>query len=300
MIMRYLQILLAVAAVLCSSCSGKTEFDACGNFEADEILVSSQGTGQLMWSDIQEGMTVTAGNTLGIIDTVQLYLQKTQLESQLKSVMSSRPDVESQVASLRSQITNLKSEKSRLERLVAKGAAPTKQVDDIKAQIVILESQLDAQLSALSKNTSAVEFNANAISAQIDMIEDKISKCHIVSPVNGTVIAKYIHAGELVGMGTPIMKVADLENMFLRAYFTSDQLGSIVLGDKVTVTADFGGEQQFQYEGKIVWISSESEFTPKSIQTRNTRANLVYAVKIAVRNDGRLKIGTYGEVNINK
>lgn len=300
MIMRYLQILLAVAAVLCCSCSGKTEFDACGNFEADEILVSSQGTGQLMWSDIQEGMTVTAGNTLGIIDTVQLYLQKTQLESQLKSVMSSRPDVESQVASLRSQIANLKSEKSRLERLVAKGAAPTKQVDDIKAQIVILESQLDAQLSALSKNTSAVEFNANAISAQIDMIEDKISKCHIVSPVNGTVIAKYIHAGELVGMGTPIMKVADLENMFLRAYFTSDQLGSIVLGDKVTVTADFGGEQQFQYEGKIVWISSESEFTPKSIQTRNTRANLVYAVKIAVRNDGRLKIGTYGEVNINK
>lgn len=300
MIMRYLQILLAVAAVLCSSCSGKTEFDACGNFEADEILVSSQGTGQLMWSDIQEGMTVTAGNTVGIIDTVQLYLQKAQLESQLKSVMSSRPDVESQVASLRSQIANLKSEKSRLERLVAKGAAPTKQVDDIKAQIVILESQLDAQLSALSKNTSAVEFNANAISAQIDMIEDKISKCHIVSPVNGTVIAKYIHAGELVGMGTPIMKVADLENMFLRAYFTSDQLGSIVLGDKVTVTADFGGEQQFQYEGKIVWISSESEFTPKSIQTRNTRANLVYAVKIAVRNDGRLKIGTYGEVNINK
>lgn len=300
MIMRYLQILLAVAAVLCSSCSGKTEFDACGNFEADEILVSSQGTGQLMWSDIQEGMTVTAGNTLGIIDTVQLYLQKAQLESQLKSVMSSRPDVESQVASLRSQIANLKSEKSRLERLVAKGAAPTKQVDDIKAQIVILESQLDAQLSALSKNTSAVEFNANAISAQIDMIEDKISKCHIVSPVNGTVIAKYIHAGELVGMGTPIMKVADLENMFLRAYFTSDQLGSIVLGDKVTVTADFGGEHQFQYEGKIVWISSESEFTPKSIQTRNTRANLVYAVKIAVRNDGRLKIGTYGEVNINK
>lgn len=300
MIMRYLQILLAVVAVLCSSCSGKTEFDACGNFEADEILVSSQGTGQLMWSDIQEGMTVTAGNTLGIIDTVQLYLQKAQLESQLKSVMSSRPDVESQVASLRSQIANLKYEKSRLERLVAKGAAPTKQVDDIKAQIVILESQLDAQLSALSKNTSAVEFNANAISAQIDMIEDKISKCHIVSPVNGTVIAKYIHAGELVGMGTPIMKVADLENMFLRAYFTSDQLGSIVLGDKVTVTADFGGEQQFQYEGKIVWISSESEFTPKSIQTRNTRANLVYAVKIAVRNDGRLKIGTYGEVNINK
>lgn len=300
MIMRYLQILLAVAAVLCSSCSGKTEFDACGNFEADEILVSSQGTGQLMWSDIQEGMTVTAGNTLGIIDTVQLYLQKAQLESQLKSVMSSRPDIESQVASLRSQIANLKSEKSRLERLVAKGAAPTKQVDDIKAQIVILESQLDAQLSALSKNTSAVEFNANAISAQIDMVEDKISKCHIVSPVNGTVIAKYIHAGELVGMGTPIMKVADLENMFLRAYFTSDQLGSIVLGDKVTVTADFGGEQQFQYEGKIVWISSESEFTPKSIQTRNTRANLIYAVKIAVRNDGRLKIGTYGEVNINK
>lgn len=295
--MKHLHYMFAALA-LCCGCAEKNSYDACGSFEATETLVSSQGTGQLVWFDVQEGSDITKGTEVGLIDTVQLHLQKVQLEAQAKSVKSSRPDIESQLASIRSQLANLRSEKARAEKLIAKGAAPAKQLDDIEAQIDILESQLSAQQTALSKNSTAIDYNASGIAAQIAMTEDRISKCRISSPVSGTVIAKYVNEGETVMTGTPLMKVADLNTMYLRAYFTSDQLADVNLGDKVEVTADYGGDRQFSYEGTVTWIASESEFTPKAIQTRNTRANLVYAVKIAVRNDGRLKIGMYGEVNL--
>ena len=264
------------------------------------MLVAGQGTGQLLTFDLQEGMQVAKGVDLGLIDTLQLHLQKVQLEAQMNSLKSSRPDIEVQIAALHRQIENLNSEKSRVEKLIAKGAAPSKQLDDINAQIETVQAQLSAQTQSLSQNSKAIDFNASALATQIAMIEDRIAKCRISSPVDGTVIARYVNAGELVNIGTPLFKVADLGNMYLRAYFTSDQLGQVNLGDEVEVIADFGGDQQYSYLGKIIWISSESEFTPKAIQTRNTRANLVYAVKIAVRNDGRLKLGMYGEVYINK
>ena len=286
------------AAAVCYACADKVEYDACGTFEATEVVVSSQGTGQIMSFDAEEGSEVEAGQQIGLIDTVQLHLQKTQLEAQMQSVLSSRPDIESQVSAIRSQIAKQKSEKERVEKLMAKGAAPAKQLDDINAQIGILEDQLAAQLSALSKSASSIGYNAAALQSQIAQLEDRIAKCRIISPVKGTVIAKYVNQGELATVGTPMMKVADLEKVYLRAYFTSDQLSDLNLGDKVDVTADFGGDKQYSYEGKVVWISSQSEFTPKAIQTRNSRANLVYAVKIAVVNDGRLKLGMYGEVNL--
>ena len=295
--MKKIFILIAAAAVCCA-CADKVEYDACGTFEATEVVVSSQGTGQIMSFDAEEGSEVEAGQQIGLIDTVQLYLQKTQLEAQMQSVLSSRPDIESQVSAIRSQIAKQKSEKERVEKLMAKGAAPAKQLDDINAQIGILEDQLAAQLSALSKSASSIGYNAAALQSQIAQLEDRIAKCRIISPVKGTVIAKYVNQGELATVGTPMMKVADLEKVYLRAYFTSDQLSDLNLGDKVDVTADFGGDKQYSYEGKVVWISSQSEFTPKAIQTRNSRANLVYAVKIAVENDGRLKLGMYGECNI--
>lgn len=295
--MKKIFILIAAAAVCCA-CADKVEYDACGTFEATEVVVSSQGTGQIMSFDAEEGSEVEAGQQIGLIDTVQLYLQKTQLEAQMQSVLSSRPDIESQVSAIRSQIAKQKSEKERVEKLMAKGAAPAKQLDDINAQIGILEDQLAAQLSALSKSASSIGYNAAALQSQIAQLEDRIAKCRIISPVKGTVIAKYVNQGELATVGTPMMKVADLEKVYLRAYFTSDQLSDLNLGDKVDVTADFGGDKQYSYEGKVVWISSQSEFTPKAIQTRNSRANLVYAVKIAVVNDGRLKLGMYGEVNL--
>lgn len=295
--MKKIFILIAAAAVCCA-CADKLEYDACGTFEATEVVVSSQGTGQIIYFDVEEGSEVEAGQQIGLIDTVQLYLQKTQLEAQMQSVLSSRPDIESQVSAIRSQIAKQKSEKERVEKLMAKGAAPAKQLDDINAQIGILEDQLAAQLSALSKSASSIGYNAAALQSQIAQLEDRIAKCRIISPVKGTVIARYVNQGELATVGTPMMKVADLEKVYLRAYFTSDQLSDLNLGDKVDVTADFGGDKQYSYEGKVVWISSQSEFTPKAIQTRNSRANLVYAVKIAVVNDGRLKLGMYGEVNL--
>lgn len=283
---------------ICCGCANENDYDACGSFEATEILVSSQGSGQILGFTIMEGESISASEVVGNIDTVQLYLQKKQLEAQIKSVLSSRPDIESQVSSLKSQISKQRTEKARVEKLVTKGAAPAKQLDDINSQIEILENQLSAQLTALSRSASSIDHNAEALAAQIELIEDRISRCSISSPFTGTVIAKYVETGEMVNIGSPLMKVADLETMYLRAYFTSDQLAEIKIGDKVEVTADFGADKQFHYEGQISWISAESEFTPKAIQTRNTRANLVYAVKVAVPNDGRLKIGMYGTVKI--
>lgn len=289
---------IAAMAAICCACANESEYDACGTFEATEILVSSQGTGQIAWFDAEEGSEIQAGTEVGLIDTLQLHLQKIQLEAQANSLLSTRPDIESQVSSLRSQIAKQKSEKARFEKLIAKGAAPQKSLDDINAQICILEDQLDAQMIALSKSSSSIGYNAAALYAQIAQLEDRIAKCRIISPIDATVIAKYVNTGEIATVGTPLMKVADLKKMYLRAYFTSDQLADINLGDDVGVVADFGGDKQFSYKGKITWISSESEFTPKAIQTRNTRANLVYAVKIAVENDGRIKLGMYGEVNL--
>lgn len=288
----------AAATVLCCACTDKDGYDACGNFEAEDIILSGQGTGQIIRFDVQEGMQIEQGDCLGLIDTMQLHFQKAQLEAQVKSLGISRQDITGQVASLKTQIENLKSEKARTDKLISMGAAPSKQADDIQAQIDILENQLSAQMTALSRGNSAIEYNAGALEAQIDMLEDKIRKCMIVSPMSGTVTAKYAGAGELASFGTPLMKIADLGTMYLRAYFTSDQLGLIKTGDEVNVTADYGADMQYRYKGKITWISPESEFTPKAIQTRNTRANLVYAVKIAVKNDGRLKIGMYGEVSL--
>lgn len=289
---------MAIAAALCCGCANESEYAASGSFEATEILVSSQGTGQLLRFDIQEGEEIENDAVVGIIDTMQLYLQKAQLEAQMQSVLSSRPDIENQVSSLRSQIASMKSEKARIDRLVGKGAAPQKQSDDLANQIEVTERQLSAQLSALSKNSSAIEYNAAALNAQIALMEDRIAKCRVTSPISGTVIAKYADEGEFVATGSPLMKVADLGTMYLRAYFTSEDLADIKLGDSVKVIADFGGDKQFTYPGKITWISAESEFTPKAIQTRSSRANLVYAVKIAVENDGRLKLGMYGSVKL--
>ena len=292
------EIYTIIAALMCGACADKATYDACGTFEAEEILVSSQSTGQLVWFDVREGAQVEPGVVLGVVDTIQLHWQKVQLEAQAEAIRSARPDIRSQLSAIESQIATLKSEKQRIEKLVAKNAVPTKQLDDLNAQLQVLERQRVAQQTALSGNTSAADYNAEAIAAQIAIVEDRIAKCRIASPIGGTVLAKYKSAGELVSMGTPLMKVANLDAMYLRAYFTSDQLATLNLGDEVEVTADFGGDQQYAYKGTVMWIASESEFTPKAIQTRNTRANLVYAVKIAVENDGHLKVGMYGETKI--
>lgn len=285
-------------SLLTVGCGNRDDFDATGTFEATEVTVSAEANGRILCFDVEEGNSVEAAVPVGAIDTVQLYLQKLQLERQVASARSSRPDVRKQATALREQIAQQQTERRRVENLLKDGAATTKQLDDIDAQLKILQGQLDALLSTLHNNLASIDENSSAIELQIAQIEDRLSKCRIVSPVGGTVLAKYAEAGELAAVGRPLIKVADLGQVYLRAYFTSEQLSSLRLGQQVTVTADFGGDERIDYPGRITWIASESEFTPKSIQTRNSRANLVYAVKIAVKNDGRLKLGLYGEVKL--
>lgn len=285
-------------SLLAVGCGNRDDFDATGTFEATEVTVSAEANGRILCFDVEEGDSVEAAVPVGAIDTVQLYLQKLQLERQVASARSSRPDVRKQATALREQIAQQQTERRRVENLLKDGAATTKQLDDIDAQLKILQGQLDALLSTLHNNLASIDENSSAIELQIAQIEDRMSKCRIVSPVGGTVLAKYAEAGELAAVGRPLMKVADLGQVYLRAYFTSEQLSSLRLGQQVTVTADFGGNERIDYPGRITWIASESEFTPKSIQTRNSRANLVYAVKIAVKNDGCLKLGLYGEVKL--
>ncbi len=291
-------IYIAITLLAVSSCNNKREFDAQGTFEAIEVVVSSEANGRILSFEVEEGMPVEAGVRVGVIDTLQLYLQHKQLSAQLSALLDSRPDVKTQVASLKEQIAKQRSELKRVGNMLKDGAATQKQYDDITAHIRILRSQLSATLSTLDKNTATINSNAQALEAQIEALSDLISKCYIISPIDGIVLAKYTQEGELAAMGRPLMKVADLDKIFLRAYFTSDQLGNLKLGDEVTVIADFGGTELYDYKGIITWIASESEFTPKTIQTQDSRANLVYAVKIAVENDGRLKIGLSGNVKL--
>ncbi len=225
-------------------------------------------------------------------------LQLAQLGSQRQSAISSSPDIAAQVASVKAQIAHAEEEKARVERLFASGAATQKQYDDAAARLSTLQGQIQGMTSTLSKNRSAVSGNASAIQYQREQIEQQIERCRILAPESGTILCKYVQRGEFAAPGKPLFKMADLNRIFLRSYFTASQLADIRIGQKVTVTADFGGDSQFEYPGVITWISQESEFTPKSIQTRDSRANLVYAVKIAVKNDGRLKLGQYGEVSL--
>ena len=280
------------------SCNNEPDYDAQGTFEATEIVLSSEGTGRILSFDVTEGEIINANSVVGVIDSLQLHLQREQLKAQKSALLSSLPDKEKQVASLRRQLAKQRTELQRVKNMLSDGAATTKQRDDIEAQITILEGQLSATLSTLDNNTSTINENATALEAQIAALDDRIAKCNISSAVGGTVLIKYAEAGEFTTIGKPLMKVADLENIYLRAYLTSCQLANVNLGDEVSVIADFGGDERYDYKGRVAWISAESEFTPKSIQTKDSRANLVYAVKITVKNDGRLKIGLAGEVKL--
>lgn len=293
------RIVCIAAAALAMSCGTEAEFDAQGSFEATEVVVSAEAAGRILWFDAEEGTAVEPGVRIGQIDTLQLDLQRRQLEAQQAALLASRPDIRAQAAALREQIAKQERELTRVQNLLRDGAATTKQRDDIEAQIRILQSQLSAALSSLDKSTVTIDGNAAVVEAQIAALDDRIARCRIASPIAGIVLAKYAEAGELAAVGKPLLKVADLEHLYLRAYFTSEQFAAIRVGDAVTVTADFGGDQRYDYEGRIAWISPESEFTPKTIQTRDSRANLVYAAKIAVQNDGRLKIGLAGEVRLH-
>ena len=289
---------LAISAMILASCKNTLEYDATGIFEATTVTVSAETSGKILSMPINEGDSVGKGQRIAVIDTTLLVLQQKQMESRRQSTESVSPDIAAQAAALRSQIAHQQHECERFARLLADGATTQKQYDDVLAQLNVLKGQLSALLSTLGKNRSYISDNAVAIQYQSEQITEQIAKSVVDSPISGTVLIKYAEPGEFATPGRHLCKLADLDNVYLRSYFTVSQLADIKIGQKVTVIADFGGDEQFEYPGTITWIAQESEFTPKSIQTRDSRANLVYAVKIAVRNDGRLKLGQYGEVRL--
>lgn len=285
------------ALILFAACqSGTPEYDATGTFEAVDVMVSAEASGKLLILDLEEGSVLKVGQQVGIIDTVQLHLKKLQLEAGMKSVEDQRPDILKQVAATREQITQAKRERDRVANLLRVGAANQKQLDDAESILEVLNKQWTAQNSTLQNSVRSLTWQSSSVGIQVMQIEDQLDKCHITSPITGTVLAKYAEAGELANPGTPLFKVADMEQIYLRAYVTSAQLAQVKLGQHLSVCADYGDDVYRTYPGIITWISDSSEFTPKTILTKDERANLVYAVKIAVKNDGMLKIGMYGGV----
>ena len=288
--------LFPVLLFLTACGSGIPKYDATGTFEATDVIVSAEATGKILTLDVEEGTTLRAGQEIGVIDTVQLYLKKLQLEANVKSVEGQRPDILKQVAATKEQIVQAQRERDRVYNLLRVGAANQKQLDDAESLLEVLRKQLAAQNSTLQNSDQSLTWQSSSVGVQVAQIQDQLKKCHITSPLTGTVLAKYAEAGELAASGTPLFKVADMEQVYLRAYITSEQLSEVKLGQKVTVYSDYGKGGRKEYPGVVTWISDSSEFTPKTILTKDERANLVYAVKVAVKNDGMLKIGMYGGV----
>jgi HlyD family secretion protein len=290
-------IVLTIAA-LTSSCNGNEHAaDATGVFEATEIVVSSEVSAKVMDMNIREGSRINGGDYVGYIDSAQLYLKKQQLAAGLKAIDIRKPDIRKQIAVLEQQIATARTEQQRMENLVKANAGNQKQLDDIVNNIQFLQKQLDAQYSTLHKTSGSTDAEAEGLQYQIMLLDDQLQKCRIINPQTGTVLVKYSEPGEITMAGKPLYKIANTDLLYLRAYITADQLSQLKQGQTVRVFADFGKDNRREYPGVINWISDKSEFTPKGIQTKDERANLVYAIKIAVKNDGYLKIGQYGETS---
>ncbi len=288
---------LACATLIMTACGNKEKtYDATGTFEATETTVFAEQGGALLTFDVNEGDELAMGREVGLIDTTQTWLKIKQLGATKEIYQSQKPDMERQVAAIRQQLTKAQREEQRYRELVADGAAPSKMLDDATSQVKVLQRQLDAQISSLSTSTRTLDKQTAAANVQVSQLRDMLSKCHIITPTKGTVLEKYVERGEFVTVGKPLFKIADTEHMYMRAYVTSAQLQHIKLGQKVKVFADYGNNNRKTYDGTVSWISSRSEFTPKTILTDDERADLVYAVKVAIKNDGFVKIGMYGEV----
>ena len=290
-------VLLTILILAFSSCKNeKKTFDASGSFEAQETIISAEAAGVIEKLDIEEGQDLEENQVLGYIDSTQLFLKKKQLEMQIDAVLAKKPNVAVQLAAFQEQLKTAQSEKVRIENMVKADVATTKQLDDINANINVIKRQIDAQRSSLDIASGGIGKEVVPIYIQIDQLNDQLSKCNIVNPIKGTVLTKYAEVMETTAPGKPLYKIADLSSLDLRAYITGDQLPAVKLNQKVTVSTDDGNGGFKEIEGTITWISSKAEFTPKTIQTKDERANMVYAMKVKVVNDGSYKIGMYGEV----
>ena len=283
--------------LLLNACGNKEkEYDATGVFEATETTIYAEQPGILVRLNVEEGDIVAPEMEVGLIDTTQLWLKLKQAVAAKSVYQSQKPEIGKQIAATRQQLAKAKQDQQRYSELVADGAAPSKMLDDANSQVEVLQHQLDAQISSLTVTTNSLQRQMDAAYVQEDQLCDQLRKCHIKVPAKGTVLEKYVERGEYVSTGKPLFKMADTEGMFIRAYVTSTQLRNIKLGQNAIVYADYGDGQKKEYHGKVTWISNRSEFTPKTILTDDERADLVYALKVAIENDGYVKIGMYGEV----
>ena len=294
-----------IFSFLFSNCgSNEKEYDATGTFEATEVTVAAEQSGALVRFDVNEGDEMALGQEVGLVDTTQIWLKIQQMVATKEVYKSQKPDMEKQIAATRQQLAKARQDQQRYKELVADGAAPSKMLDDATSQVKVLQKQLDAQISTLSSQLSTLNSQLSTTDVQVRQLQDQLQKCHIVTPIAGTVLEKYVERGEFVAVGKPLFMMADTKQMFIRAYVTSAQLKDIKVGQKAKVFADYGDGQKTtvstsrqEYDGTVCWISSRSEFTPKTILTDDERADLVYALKVAIKNDGYVKIGMYGEVS---
>lgn len=309
--MKYISTALFFSSLVFLSCNRNgNNFDASGSFEAEEVIVSAETGGKILQLNLEEGMLLPADSIIGAVDATGIRLQEEQVEASINALQQKTADVSPQVQLLlnqlsvqQSQLDNLLHEKQRVENLLKADAATGKQLDDINAQIDVArrgmnvtQQQIQVQKNAVATQNRSVLSEAEPLRKRIEQLKDQAGRALIVNPVTGTVLTKYAEAGEITAPGKALYKIADLSVLTLRAYITGNQLAQVKLGQAVTVLTDDGKDQYRETKGVIAWISDKAEFTPKTIQTKEERANLVYAVKIRVKNDGLLKIGMYGEV----
>jgi Multidrug resistance efflux pump len=287
--------------VLFAACKSKdAAADAYGNFESTEIIVSAEASGRLLSFDVEEGAVLQANALVGGIDSVQLNLKKAQLGANIKAVLSKRPEITPQLEVIRQQIATQQREKQRIQNLLKANAATPKQLDDINAAIALLEKQYASTSSSLNTQISGLNSESQPLELQVEQVKEQLAQSRVINPIQGTVLTKYVEKGEVVTFGKPLYKIADLNTMYLRVYISGDQLGLVKTGQQVTVQTDLPDGEMKSLPGTVSWISGDAEFTPKTIQTREERVQLVYALKVRVQNDGSLKIGMPGEIRLSK
>jgi len=280
-----------------AACNNESKFDASGSFEAVEVIISAEANGTIREFAIEEGQTLQAGQYIGYIDSIQLFLKKKQTESQMEALLAKKPNIAVQLSALQEHLKTAEVEKKRVASLVQSDAATTKQLDDINAQIEVIKKQIDAQKSTLDISSEGINKDILSLQVQVEQLDDQLRKCKIVNPLTGTILTKYAEQNEMAVAGKALYKIADLSTIILRAYISANQLPQVKLNQKVKVHTDDGSGGFREDEGTITWISDKAEFTPKTIQTKDERANMVYAIKIKMKNDGTFKIGMYGEIN---
>jgi len=294
--MKFSFILILSASLIFSCNNNQKDFDASGTFESVETIVSTEASGTIRQFNVEEGQTLEANQLIGYIDTMQLYLRKKQLEAQITATVGQKPNIPIQVAALQEQLKEALLNQERAKNLIKADAAPQKQLDDANTQVEVLKKQIEAQNSALGITSETYNKNVPPLERQIAQINDQLLKCRIINPIRGTVLTKYSQSFEVAAPGKALYKIAAVDTIILRAYITGMQLSQIKLNQKVNVRADDGAKNYRNYSGTIYWISDKSEFTPKTVQTKEERADLVYAIKVRVANDGFLKIGMYGDI----